>query len=64
MTTNEKKSFIIFKQHLAGWLMMKGFVLLGIERTQQGDKYRNVFLFNETKSLHQAIAEYKLQQIK
>ena len=61
----EKKKFIVFKQHLAGWLMIKGFVLLGLEPTIQGDKYRNVFIFNETKSLQLAIKEYKqLQQNK
>lgn len=62
MNQKEKKDFAVFSQHLSGWLMMQGYVLLNVKRTNQGDKYRNVFFFRETKSLIKSIEEYKQLQ--
>ena len=62
MEQKEKKDFPVFSQHLAGWLMMQGFVLLSCKRSNKGDKYRNVFFFRETKSLLKSIEDYKQLQ--
>lgn len=48
----------IFSQRLAGSLMMKGFVLIGM-RPDEHNTRRNVFIFNDSEQLQQAIAEYK-----
>lgn len=49
--------FVVISQRVAGHLMMRGFVL---KRLGQNRNYpeRNVFIFNNTESLRQAITEY------
>lgn len=65
MQQKEKKDFPVFSQHLAGWLMMQGYVLLKCKPSNKGDKRRNTFFFRETKSLAKSIEDYKqLQQNK
>jgi len=50
---------IIHSQKVAGYLMLKGFVILGIEDNLK-DKWRKVFLFNESQEIDKALGEYKL----
>jgi hypothetical protein len=53
----------IHSQKVAGFLMLKGFVLKGISenKTLENDKLnkkRNVFLFNDTEELRNTINEF------
>lgn len=61
--SNENKDYIVLKMHLAGWLMMKGYVLKEIKPTNKEGSVRNVFIFNKTKSLLNSIEEYKQSQL-
>lgn len=51
--------FVVLSQKVAGHLMMRGFVLKGM-----GDNHRhpgrNVFFFNKTHQLQEAIEEFNL----
>lgn len=51
------KPFTVMSQRLAGYLMMKGFTLRGLKANFRDPK-RNVFLFNQSDELAQAIEEY------
>ena len=42
---------------LAGHLMKKGFVILGMEKNRHDPK-RNVFLFNKSDEINDAITQY------
>ena len=55
---NNKKEFIVFSQLMAGYLMMRGFVLQKIIPSTK-DEDKNVFIFNETEELKIAMEEYK-----
>lgn len=50
--------FVVMSQRLAGYLMMRGFVLQGIGNNRKFPG-KNVFYFNESPELHEAMAEYK-----
>lgn len=52
----ENKQKIIFSQSLAGFLLMRGFVLQGIRADKR--TRRNVFLFNDSEQLQSAINDY------
>lgn len=54
-STNYKKA--IFSQRLAGYLMMQGFVLLGMSEDKKKG-HKNIFFFNDTPELHKAIWAY------
>lgn len=54
-----EKDFIIFNQHLAGWLMMEGYVLKKLKPSNKKETKRNVFIFNDTEQLHSSIVIYK-----
>lgn len=54
-----KQMFVIFSQRLAGWLMLKGFVLQGIQKDKKQSR-RNVFLFNNSDELIENIKTYKI----
>ena len=45
-----KKIKTIYSQRVAGLLMTKGFVLLGMDRNRNGSN-KNVFYFNESETL-------------
>ena len=56
-----KKEHIVFSQKLAGQLMVQGFVLKRVEKSnKQGN--RNIFIFNESEDLLRFIKLYKDQQ--
>lgn len=54
----EVNRFVVMSQRLAGFLMLRGFVLQGIgdNRRHVG---RNVFFFNDSPELRMAMADYK-----
>lgn len=54
----EKKEFIVFSQLMAGYLMMRGFVLKRMMSSTK-DNRKNVFVFKESDELMQAISEYE-----
>ena len=54
-----KKEYIVFNMATAGYLMMRGFVIKRIERTNKGDKWKNIFIFNDSEKLKEAIQDYK-----
>ena len=53
-----KKYKIIYNQSLAGFLMMRRFVLINMRPDNQGSG-RNVFFFVDSPELQKAINEYK-----
>lgn len=54
----DKKMKTIFSQRLAGHLMIKGFVLVGMEQGRNNSG-KNVFYFNDSDELRTAMDEYK-----
>ncbi len=58
MTNNDiTKTKVINKQHLTGFPMRRGFVLVGI-RSVTNHPRRNVFLIEDTPDLKAAMSEY------
>lgn len=47
----------VYSQKVAGYLMMNGFVLQGMELAKSGE--RNVFIFNDSDDLNKRIENYK-----
>lgn len=59
MSNIEKQKTIgIYSMKLAGIAMSRGFVLLSMERNNDGSG-RNVFFFNDSLDLQKLITEYK-----
>ncbi|RKJ60836.1 hypothetical protein D7X33_27375 [Butyricicoccus sp. 1XD8-22] len=58
------KERIIFSQYLAGTLMRLGFVLKRVEKSNKENSIKNIFIFNESEELLQAISDYKNGKIK
>lgn len=54
-----KKEYIVFSQRLAAILMIKGFVLKRMEKTNRDSSNRNVFYFNESEDLLKVVEQYK-----
>ena len=54
----ELKTFYVKSMKLAGFLMMKGFVLHGVKPEENSN--RNIFLFTNSPQLLKAIEQYKL----
>lgn len=52
------KTFTVFSQYLAGKLMCRGFVLVGIEPKKNDPTGKNVYFFNDSQELQDAISEY------
>jgi hypothetical protein len=52
-----KKEYVIFNQRLAGYLMMNGFVLKHMEKSEKSNK--NIFFFNESDELFIKIKDFK-----
>jgi hypothetical protein len=60
-----KEHIPIFHNSLAGYLMWKGFVLQGIEKSKNsGDRNLNIYYFNDSEQLQNKINEYKELQMK
>ena len=60
---SDKKMKTIFSQRLAGYLMMKGFVLVGMEQGKN-DCGKIVFYFNDSDELKLSMIEYKTSILK
>ena len=54
----KQKTIGIYSMKLAGIAMSSGFVLLSMERNNDGSG-RNVFFFNDSPDLQKLITEYK-----
>ena len=58
----DNKTITIFNQRLAGYLMQRGFILIGL-----GENHRctgkNVFFFKDTEELQKAIEEHKKKAV-
>lgn len=54
-----KNEYIVFSQRLAATLMLKGFVLKRMEKTNRDASNRNVFYFNESEDLLKVVEQYK-----
>ena len=62
MSNIEKQKTIgIYSMKLAGIAMSRGFVLLSMERNNDGSG-RNVFFFNDSPDLQKLITEYKVSR--
>jgi len=61
MQTITNQYINIKTQKLAGYLMMRGFVLKGLipDNTINANTKRNIFMFNNTYELTNAINDYK-----
>lgn len=57
MEWKEEKHKTIFSQRLAGYLMLRGFVLMDMRRDVKDGK-KNVFYFKNSPELRGAIDEY------
>jgi hypothetical protein len=51
------KKTVVFNQKVAGYLMLKGFTLKGIEKAHKNQNM-NVFIFNDSDQLKEQISEY------
>lgn len=62
MSTVEKKTsqFTIYNMRLAGYLMQRGIPLIDIAINDDG---RNVFLFNNTPALHDAMDRWMILRV-
>lgn len=61
MQTNlELKNFFVKSQKVAGYLMMRGFVLCGLKPDADINSRRNIFIFKNSPELVCAISDYKL----
>jgi len=52
-----RRSFTCFSMRLAGFLMLRGFVVFEMRKDQKTN--RNVFVFNDSNELRSAVEEYK-----
>ena len=55
------KDYIVMSQKLAGYLMQRGFVLQKLKPTNKDGVRRNIFIFNESEQLINAIHEYSIK---
>ena len=53
----------IYNQRLAGYLMLNGFVLKGIDKNEDGSN-RTVFFFNDSGELSRSINEFFDMKVK
>ena len=60
---NKTKMKTIFSQKLCGYLLMKGFVLVNMSPNKNGNG-KNVFYFNDSQDLNQAIEDYSSVSVK
>jgi hypothetical protein len=54
---NERPTFTIYNQRLAGYLMQRGFVLMGMKKSFTS--HRNVFFFRKTDKLLETMKTYQ-----
>lgn len=54
-----KKEYIVFSNKLAGYLMMNGYVLKRMGKSNKIGSTLNIFFFNESPDLLHKVEEYK-----
>ena len=54
-----KKEHIVFSQRLAATLMLQGFVLKKMGKSDKPNSNKNIFFFNESEDLLKAIERFK-----
>lgn len=59
---NSKNMKTIFSQKLCGYLLIKGFVLVDMQKNRNNNG-KNVFYFNDSPELNEVIKEYTSQRI-
>ena len=52
------RNYTVFSQRVAGYLMMRGFVLVGMDVKTKEKDGKNVFFFKDSADLQSAIKEY------
>ena len=61
ITNERKKDIIIFNQRMAGYLMLKGYVLLEMRPDIKSSSHKNIFLFRDTPQPRQSMSDYLMQ---
>lgn len=56
---NNYKGYVVFNRHLAGYLLINNFKLKNVRQDIKND-LRQVYIFENTEQLKQAIEDYKL----
>jgi hypothetical protein len=54
----DMKKYVVFNQKVCGFLLLHGFVIKGIEKSNKPESKMNVFIFNDTEELRSKISEY------
>lgn len=52
------RKFVVFNQKVCGFLLLHGFVLKGIEKSNKPNSEMNVFIFNDSQELRTKIGEF------
>lgn len=61
ITNERKKDIVIFNQRMAGYLMLKGYVLLEMRPDIKSISHKNIFIFRDTPQLRQSMSDYLMQ---
>lgn len=61
ITNERKKDIVIFNQRMAGYLMLKGYVLLEMRPDIKSTSHKNIFIFRDTPQLRQSMSDYLMQ---
>jgi hypothetical protein len=56
--TEFNSHFVVYSQKLAGILMYRGFVLLGLGK-DKANETKNVFYFKDTPQIREVVSEFK-----
>ena len=54
----DRKDLIIFNQRMAGYLMLKGYVLLDMRPDINSSSGKNVFVFKDTPQIRNSMSDY------
>ena len=58
MIITDRKDIIIFNQRMAGYLMLKGYVLLDMRPDINSSSGKNVFVFKQTPHTRNSMSDY------
>ena len=58
MIITDRKDIIIFNQRMAGYLMLKGDVLLDMRPDINSSSGKNVFVFKDTPQIRNSMSDY------
>lgn len=58
MVITNRKDIIIFNQRMAGYLMLRGYVLLGMRPDINSSNGKNVFIFKDTPQIRNSMSDY------